>query len=340
MLRRLGYALAVFTAVVVVGTLGYAFIGGWPLFDALYMTVITMGGVGFREVHPLTPASQIWTMFVIFGGVGSLGFAVVTVTDFMVEGHFNGILERRRMNQRIESMKGHHIVAGLGRVGSVVAEELERSGRDFVVIDNGEEALAHARARGWAAVQGDATEEETLRQAGVERAASLIAALDSDSANVFVTLTARGVRADILIVARATVPSSEAKLRRAGADRVITPTDIGGRRMAAMVTRPEVVDYLDVVSGGAGLGMKIEQIALTADDPYTGVSIADAHIRSATGAYVLAVAHQDGTVDRNPEPSTTLRAGDTLVVLGSEEQLRSLAARACLDADVCYPRQR
>lgn len=340
MLRRLGYALAVFAAVLVIGTLGYALIGRWPIFDALYMTIMTMSGEGVREIHPLTVASQVWTMLVIFGGVGSLGFAVVTVTDFMVEGHFNGILERRRMNHRIAAMTGHHIVAGLGRVGSVVAEEFDRSGRTFVVIDSGEEALAHARARGWATVAGDATEEDTLREAGVERASSLTAALDSDSSNVFVTLTARGLRPDLLIVARATVPSSEAKLRRAGADRVITPTEIGGRRMAAMVIRPEVVDYLDVVSGGAGLGMKIEQITLTADDPYVGVTIADAHIRSATGAYVLAVAHEDGSVDRNPEPSVTLRAGDTLVVLGSEDQLRALAGRACLDADVCYPRQR
>jgi len=340
MLRRLIYAFAVFLAVLVLGTLGYMLIGGWSFFDGLYMTAITMGGVGYREIHPLTQAGQIWTMVVIFGGVGALGFTVVTVTDFMVEGHFTGILEGRRMEKRIASMSGHYVVAGLGRVGFVVAEELEQHGRDFVIIDCDEEALGRARERGWAALKGNATEEETLVEAGIERAAGLIAALDNDASNVFVTLTARGLAPRALIVARATAPSAEAKLLRSGADRVITPTEIGGRRMAAMITRPDVVDYLDVVAGGSGLDLKLEQISLGDGDPYVGLTIGAAHIRSRTGAYVLAVRHEDGGVDRNPEPELTMQAGDQLVVLGTEEQLRALAGRGCADADVCYPRQR
>jgi voltage-gated potassium channel len=299
-----------------------------------------MGGVGYREVHPLHLAGQLWTILVIFGGVGSLGFTIITVTDFMVEGHFTGLLEGRGMRNRIEKLKSHQIVAGLGRVGLVVAEELERHGRDFVVIDIDDETLQRARDHGWAVVKGDATEEITLREAGVERAAGLIAALDTDAENVFVTLTARGIAPDAVIVARATSPSAESKLLRSGADRVITPTEIGGRRMAAMVTRPDVVDYLDVVGGGTGLDLKLEQIALSEGDPYVGLTIGGAHIRSATGAYVLAVRHGDGSVDRNPDPSLVMTAGDVLIILGSEEQLRAVAGRGCADADVCYPRQR
>jgi voltage-gated potassium channel len=337
MLRRLAYALSVFATVVVVGTAGYVLIAGWPPLDALYMTVITMGGVGYREVYPLTSAGQIWTMAVIVSGVGALGFAVITVTDFMVEGHFSGILEGRRMDRRIATLSGHHVVAGLGRVGKVVAEEFEAHGASFVVIDSSDDALAGARDSGWAWIHGDATEEATLRAAGIERAASLVTALDTDAANVFVTLTARGIAPDLLVVARATTPSAESKLLRSGADRVITPTEIGGRRMASMVMRPRVVDFLDIVSGGQRTELKMEEIALSAVDPYVGKTIADAHIRSQTGVYVLAIHGTDGSVNSNPDSHTLMKDGDRLVVLGSDEQLRTLAARACADADVCYP---
>lgn len=334
------YALSVFAAVLVIGTVGYILIARWAPLDALYMTVITMGGVGYREVHPLTSAGQIWTMLVIVSGVGALGFAVITVTDFIVEGHFTGILEGRRMDRRIAGLSGHHIVAGLGRVGSVVGEEFDAQGVPFVVIDTDESALARARERDWAWVRGDATEEDTLCAAGIERAASLVTALDTDAANVFVTLTARGVAPDLLIVARATTPSAEDKLLRSGADRVITPTEIGGRRMASMVMRPKVVDFLDVVAGGHRTELKIEEIVLSAGDPYVGRSIGDAHIRSQTGAYVLAVHGVDGSVNSNPDPGTELHDGDRLVVLGSDEQLLALVGRACTDAGVCYPSMR
>ncbi len=340
MVRRLIYALSVFVAVVVIGTAGYMVLAHWNLLDALYMTVITMGGVGYREVHPLTQGGQLWTMLVIVSGVGALGFAVITVTDFMVEGHFSGILEGRRMDKRIAGMSGHHVVAGLGRVGSVVGDEFDAQKVPFVVIDTDEAAVARAQERGWAWIRGDATEESTLKEAGIERARSLTAALDGDAANVFVILTARGLSPDLFIVARATTPSAEDKMRRSGADRVITPTEIGGRRMASMVMRPRVVDFLDVVSGGQRTEFKLEEITLGAGDPYVGITIADAHIRSQTGAYVLAIHAADDSVNSNPASETVMRAGDRLVVLGSDEQLRALANRACTDANVCYPQGR
>lgn len=242
------------------------------------------------------------------------------------------------MDKRIEGLSGHHVVAGLGRVGRVVAEEFVEHGVPFVVIDADDDALAIARERGWAFVRGDATEESTLREAGIERAASLVTALDSDADNVFVTLTARGIAPDVLVVARATMPSAEAKLLRSGADRVITPTEIGGRRMASMVMRPKVLDFLDVVSGGQRTELKIEEMILSEGDPYVGRTIADAHIRSQTGVYVLAVHAADGSVSSNPDADTVMRAGDRLLILGSDEQMRMLAGRACTDADVCYPR--
>lgn len=337
MVRRLWYAVAVFAAVTIVGSLGYAVLEGWHMFDSLYMTVITMAGVGYREVHVLSVIGRIWTMLVIVAGVGALGFAVVTVTDFMVEGHFSGILEGRRMDKRIDAMTGHHVVAGMGRVGSVVADEYDSHGRPFVVIDTGEEALAQARERGWAYVSGDATEEDVLAAAGIARAQSLTAALDSDAANLFATLTARGMNPSLLIVARATNRSAEPKLLRAGADRVFTPTEIGGRRMAAMVLRPMVADYLDIVTRGGGIELKLEQIMLTDEDPYVGLTIGRAHVRSTTGVFVLAVHGPDGPINTNPTPETMMEAGDRLIVLGTDAQLREFASRACSAPGVCYP---
>lgn len=240
------------------------------------------------------------------------------------------------MDKRIAGLTGHNVVAGLGRVGRVVADEFASHGVPFVVIDASQDALSCARENGWAWIQGDATEESTLRAAGIDRAASLVTALDTDAANVFVTLTARGIAPGILVVARATTPSAEDKLLRAGADRVITPTEIGGRRMASMIMRPRVVDFLDVVAGGHRTELKMEEISLSAGDPYSGRTIGESHIRSQTGAYVLAVHAADGSVNSNPDPETLMKDGDRLVVLGSDDQLRMLANRACADSDVCY----
>jgi len=335
MLRRLGFALSSLAIVLVVGTLGYVVIEGWPLLDALYMTVITVGTVGFREVHDLSLAGQLFTMALIIIGFGAIVFSLGTSIDVMVEGHFTGLLEGRRMDRRIAGLRGHHVVAGLGRVGATVAEEYAQRGALFVVIDQDEEALARAKERGWAYVRGDASLEETLVDAGIERARSLVTALDTDADNLFVTLTARGMSPDLFIVSRATAVAAEAKLRRAGADRVITPTEIGGRRMAAMVLQPVVSEYLDVVTRGEAFQFKLEEILLDEADPYVGTSIGDSRIRQETGAYILAVHRAGGEVNTNPSPDLVLQAGDRLVAIGTEEQLALLAGKACRSPEEC-----
>jgi voltage-gated potassium channel len=325
MRRRVLVAVLLLAIILVFGTVGYMAIERWGPMDALYMTVTSVTTVGFGEVHPLSPQGRLFTITLILTGVGALGYALATVIDFLVEGHLRGYLEERRMNATISALTGHHIVAGIGRVGSEVATAFAEAGKGFVVVDTSAESLALAAERGWLFVSGDAAEEKTLRAAGIDRAASLVTALDTDAANVFVTLTARGINPKLNIVARASASSAEEKLLRAGADRVITPTVIGGRRMASMVLDPSVSDYLDLVRRGDRAAFRLEDVELKEGARLVGRTISDARIRDATGALVLAIHDPDGSVNANPSSDTMLKAGDRLIVIGTVEQLEKLA---------------
>lgn len=319
--RRLVFAGAGILTVLLMGTFGYVLVEGWSLFDALYMTVITVATVGFSEVHPLSQAGRSFTILVIALGLAAQAFALTTFIDFFVAGHLREMLEGRRMNKRIESLSGHTIIAGIGRVGSVVARTLEEEGTDFVIIDHGEDSIRAAQAAGWPHVQGEAADEDSLLAAGVMRAKALVTAVDSDADNLFVTVSARALNPEIFIVARSSHQSSEPKLLKAGANRVLTPNVIGGRRMAAMVAHPVVSDYLDIVAHGQGVEFRLQEIDLDEASPLAGKTIADARVRERTGIYILAISRADGSVDANPPADAVLRAGDTLVVLGTPLQL-------------------
>lgn len=323
MVRRIRNALSIVLVVLVAGTLGYVLIEHWSVLDALYMTVITVATVGFREVHPLSKAGLVFTILLVASGVTALAYSFGTFVEFLVEGHLRGLLEERRMQRTIGNLSGHHIIAGMGRVGSVVARALSEEGVPYVAIDTDEEALAEASGEGAAVLKGDATDEDVLRAAGIDRAHSLIAALDTDADNLFVTFSARGLNPKLFIVARSTNESAEAKLRKAGADRVITPTVIGGRRMATMVLHPVVSDYLDLVTRTDKVEFRLEEMEVVAESSFAGHSLADLRVRERTGAYVLAV-HSDHAINTNPAADTVLRAGDRIVVLGTPAQLEAL----------------
>ncbi|MDH4140398.1 MAG: potassium channel protein [Coriobacteriia bacterium] len=324
MFRRLYIALGAIAGVLVIGTTGYVVIEGWQLLDALYMTVITVGTVGYMEVQELTTSGRVFTMLLIFGGFGSMVFFLGTVIDFVVEGHLKGYVEGRRMDRRIEALTGHHIVAGLGRVGSAVAGMLAEERASFVVIDSDPECAGDAREQGWLVVEGDATSEEVLHEAGVERARSLVTAVDTDADNLFVTFTARSVNPELFIVARSSQESSEDKIRKAGANRVLTPNVIGGRRMATMILHPVVSDFLDLVTHGDNVEFQLQEVELKGGCTIAGRTIREASVRDRTGAYILAIQSPDGTVNTNPSSSTALAVGDRLVVLGTQGQLESL----------------
>ncbi len=323
--RRVVLALGILATVLLVGTVGYVIIGGWSLLDALYMTVITVGTVGYSEVRELSDAGRVFTMLLIFAGFGAMVFFLGTMIDFVVEGHLKGLVEGRRMQHAIETLKGHDIVVGLGRVGSVVARTLAERGSDFVVVDIDKDAIVDAYAKGWLVVEGDATEEEVLLKAGVDRARSLVTALDTDADNLFVTFTSRSLNPDLFIVARSTHEKSEPKIKKAGANRVITPNEIGGRRMAAMVTSPVIADFLDLVTHGEEVEFRLQEIELAPDSPFVGMSIREARVRDKTGVFILAIQDSSGSVNTNPSSDTVLNAGDRLVALGTESQLKALS---------------
>ena len=325
--RRLRFGLAALAGIVVIGTVGYiAF--GFPLIDAVYQTVTTISTVGFREVHPLSTGARLFTMALILGGVGTVFYTFTLLMEAVVEGQVAELLGRRRMDRRIARMEGHVIVCGFGRVGRILAHYVNGAGQDVVVIENDPDRAASAEGLGVLVVRGDATTDDVLREAGITRARVLVTALTTDADNLFVTLTARSLRPDLFIVARARIESSEAKLSQAGADRVVNPQGIGGARMAAFVLQPHVAEFLDIVMHDGSLEFRLEEVSVPDDSPLAGRSLRDAQIRDSTGALILALRDSGGDFTTNPPPETVLEAGQILIAIGTEGQLKALAEAA------------
>jgi voltage-gated potassium channel len=307
-------------SVFVLGTIGYVALG-FSVLDAVYQTVTTVATVGFREVQPLDDAGKVFTIVLILVGVGTALYTFSVVLETLFEGHLRAVLGRRRMERQIDAMQQHIIVCGWGRVGRAIAEELTAAGADLVVIDRDSTRVSEAPLP---AVVGDATEDGVLEAAGLRRARALVAALDSDAANLFVTLSARSLCPDLFIVARARVEESEEKLRRAGADRVVNPQSIGGARIAAFVLQPHVTEFLDVVMHDRGLEFRLEEIRVPRGSSFAGMSIRDAQLRDRTGALVLALREEDGSFITNPSPDTAIRAGHILIAIGTPTELDAL----------------
>lgn len=324
--RRVLIAAGALVAVVVIGTIGYAILGPASVLDALYMTVITITTVGYREVAPVNPATTVFTIFMVFAGVVGIGYSFGIIVDFMVEGQMRTILEGRRMKRGISQLKDHYVVAGMGRVGSVVASELSDAGVPFVVIDSCDTCVETAEEAGWLLVHGDATDERILVEAGIERARGLVTALDTDADNLFVSLTARTLNPSVRIIARSTSLASENKILRSGADRVITPNVIGGRRMAAMLLKPAVADYLDVVTQSEGIEFRIDAVTVGERSALAGKSIRDSRLYDRTGVFVLAIRRVGEPIKTDPAANDVVLAGDELVVLGTQEHCSALEA--------------
>jgi voltage-gated potassium channel len=319
--RRLYFGLAALATVVVVGTIGYVLLGFGAL-DAMYQTVTTVATVGFREVEPLDGAGQVFTMVLILVGVGTTLFTFSAVVEIFVEGHFQDAIGRRRMQRTIDSMRDHTIICGWGRVGSTIARYLQASGRDVVVVDREAERIDACPVD--TCIVGDATDDDVLRRAGIDRATALVAAVETDEGNLFITLSARRLRPDLFIVSRVRRVGTEDKLLQAGADRVVNPQSIGGARMAAFVLQPNVAEFVDVVMHDRNLEFRLEEIVVPARTTLDGATLRDAQIREQTGAMVLAIRDETGTFTTNPTAETTIRAGQVLITIGTPAQLCAL----------------
>lgn len=302
---------------------------GMSVVDALYQTVMTVSTVGFREVpeDPSTPW-RLFTIAVIFAGVGAALYTAGTLIELLVKGWLTDTWGRRRMEHRIHALQGHIIVCGWGRVGQQVADHVVGAGRPVVVIESDPgrwEAVPHLK------VLGDATEDEVLVRAGIERADCLVAAIDTDADNLYVTLSCRSLNPRLVIVARARVASAEAKLLQAGANRVVNPQQIGGVRMAAMALQPVVADFLDAVMHDGSLEFRLGEVPVTDGSPLAGKTLREAAVRERTGALVLALRDADGRFETNPGPSSLLAGGQVIVAIGTAAHLEDLGAlaRAC-----------
>ncbi|HUT96846.1 MAG TPA: NAD-binding protein [Dehalococcoidales bacterium] len=321
-LRRLLWAIYAFIIIVAIGVIGYMIIEGWSFLDSVYMTVTTITTVGFSEVHPLSEAGRIFSIFLIIGGVGGALYILTTIMGYLLEGQFGITMGRRRMKNKIARLKKHFILCGYGRVGEEIALTFSEEGVPFVVISNNEEHVARAEKEGYLALFGDATSDDVLVEAGIERAYGLVSAVGSDTDNTFITLSAREARPDLFIEARCSNSESEGKLRRAGADRVISPHAIGGRRMAMLALRPAVVEFIDTVTSGRGRELHLETVDIISDSTLIGLTMAQA--KDKVGITVLAMRKQDGTLIPNPPDENTIEEGDRLIIIGTKRHLAAL----------------
>ena len=320
--RRLILALVGLLVLLAYGTAGYVLIERWSFLDALFMTVITVSTVGFEEVHRLNAAGEVFTISVIAFGVIGFLYTFGVLVELLSSGYWEHHRRARRVQRRLDDLRDHVIVCGYGRTGRQAGIELAQSQQPFVVIEWNPDGLASVEQDRVLHVLGDASSDEVLGRAGIRRARALISAVDSDERNVYIVLTARSLRPDLYIVARSSHPDSAEKLRRAGADRVVSPYTLSGRRMAALAMQPAVVDTFDLLVGGADTSMRVEELVVGAD---RGKRRTAADLRR-SGAVLLALRSGDGALRVGPGDDEILRPDDIVVAMGTRDQLTTLAA--------------
>ena len=320
---RLLRGLTALLAILVIGTAGYWIIEGWSLIDALYMTVVTISTVGYDEVHPLSAAGQIFSIALILGGVGTVLYILTSVVQYFLEGEFGIRLGKQRMDAKIKKMRNHFILCGYGRVGQGIANALKQETAEFIVIDQDEESAAKARQNNHLTIQDDATKNEVLRQAGIDSARGLIAALGNDADNTYTTLAARGLNPDLAIIARASDDEAMIRLQQAGADHVIAPEVIGGQRMARLALRPAAIQFIETVFSSHEEEILIEEIETGKESTLIGSSISQIENRFPR-IKILALKREDSNLILNPKPNNIVEKSSILTAFGPAEQLQAL----------------
>ena len=324
---RIRYALLALILALLLGTTGFHLIEGWPIVDSLYVTVQTLTTVGYGDLTPRDGTGRLFAVVVMLIGAGGVALAVSTIVQSVVQSELVLTFGQRRRSRKMSKLNDHFIICGSGRVGSHLIRDILRTNESFVVIEKDQQRAAEFSRRGVNVLVSDATLEETLRDAGVERARGLAACLPGDADNVYVVLTARDLNPRLRIVARAAEEQAEAKLLRAGANHVVAPTIIGGHRMAIALTKPAVSEFMDSITANE-LGLGFEQVEVDAASPLVGQELRSTKIRSELDVVVVSIRRQDGEVIFNPAGEATIKSGDILIAIGRAESLMKLNALA------------
>ncbi len=322
--RHLKISMVVMLLLVSLGTSGYMSIEGWRFIDALYMTVITLGTVGFKEVHDLSDGGKFFTMGLIVVGVSVLGYIVGSLAQIMFEGQIQRIMGRKKVEKKINALSEHYIICGFGRIGSLICKEFKVNHLPFVIVEKNIETTEKLDEEGYLHLKGDATLDETLLKAGIKRAKGLISVVTSDTENVYITLTARGLNPDLFILARSGEEGSDIKLKRAGANKVVSPYLIGGSRMAQSILRPNVVDFIEIATGSEHLDLQMEEITIPSHSAFAGETLVSSGFRKEIGVIIVGIKKAHGKMVFNPHSQAKIEGGDTLIVLGEPGSVAKL----------------
>lgn len=327
MIRRVQVALIGLFLTLMGGTLVFHFVEDESLFDSIYFTIITLTTVGYGDITPQTPEGKIAVVLTILVGVGLFGVLIGSITEMMVEGQLRHVLGRKRVEKEITSLKDHFIVCGFGRIGKIVCRELHHSSVPFVVIENDTETIRHLDEEEYLYLEGDATEDAILEKAGIDHARGLVAVLGTDAENVYLTMSARDLNRKLMIVARGEDERTSRKLSRAGASRVVSPAEIGGRRMAHTILKPNVIDFIEATTR-AGTEIDLEEIHIHESSRFTGKTLADSGIREEFDLIIVAIRKPDGRMTFNPSHLSVIQADDVLITMGPSENQGRLAEAA------------
>jgi len=338
--RNLTYSALLALLILWWGATGYAAIEGWSLLDSMYMTIITVTTIGFGEIRPLSPLGRVFTIFIAVFGVGNMLYLMGMLTQGMVEGSLRRVMGRSKLEKQIKSMKDHYIICGYGRIGRVIARELAAKKVPLVLIENNPEIIEKIDSDGHLYISGEAIDDENLLLAGINRAKGLVAVVSSDADNVFIVLTARAMNENLFILSRATNENSVNKLERAGADKVVSPYQIGARKMAQTILRPAIADFIEsTVHAGEGMKLAMEEILVTPHSKLQDISLLDSNIRRDLDLIVIAIKKSDQEMIFNPAASTRIQVGDTLIAVGQRDNMDRLGKILGADTVVPSPRE-